>query len=306
VDLTRNYGQHNAILCGIRLAKYQLVVTLDDDLQNPPEEIPKLLKKLSEGYDVVYGRPGVEQHNFFRAVASRITKIALSSSMGIESAENVSAFRAFRTELRNAVTSYRGPFVNIDVLLAWATTNFTYIFVQHDARTVGESNYTFRKLLIHALNMITGFSILPLQISSIIGFSITIFGFFILVYVVGRFIIQGGVVPGFSFLASIITIFSGAQLLALGIIGEYLARMHFRMMDKPTYTIRSNIVNDHGKLRREPISITFAQSYCPFMETIHPNLLGTKQSIENAWKIEEDNNHGLHEEDSDHSDLEVA
>lgn len=244
VDLTRNYGQHNALLCGIRFAKHQSIVTIDDDLQNPPDEIPKLLGKLSEGFDVVYGKPQKEQHSMLRAMASRVTKLALSSSMGIDVADNVSAFRAFRTGLRNAVDNYRGPFVNIDVLLTWATTRFTYVYVRHDVREFGKSNYTFRKLVIHALNMMTGFSILPLQISSIIGFSMTLFGFFVLVYVLGRFVMQGGVVPGFSFLASIITIFSGAQLLALGIIGEYLSRMHFRTMDRPSYTIRSEITND--------------------------------------------------------------
>src|SRR5205085_6398826 len=128
--------------------------------------------------------------------------------------------------------------VSIDVLLTWATTRFAAIQVRHDARAAGASNYTFRKLLTHATNMMTGFSVLPLQMANLLGFLCTGFGGLILLFVVGRFLLYGTTVPGFTFLASIVAIFSGAQLLALGIIGEYLARMYFRTMERPTYAIR--------------------------------------------------------------------
>ncbi|MCK4817231.1 glycosyltransferase family 2 protein, partial [bacterium] len=222
LNLMRNYGQHNALLCGIRKAKYAVIVTMDDDLQNPPEEIPKLLEALSKGYDVVYGSPQKEQHGSFRNLASQITKITLQSIIGAETARNVSSFRAFKTKLRDAFRNYSGSDVSIDVLLTWGTNKFTFIPVQHDPRFQGESHYTFRKLVTHALNMMTGFSILPLQIASLVGFIFTLFGLVVLAYVLGRFVIQGGSVPGFPFLASIVAIFSGAQLFALGIIGEYL------------------------------------------------------------------------------------
>ena len=179
IRMSRNYGQHNALLCGIRLARYPVIVTLDDDLQNPPEEIGKLL------------------------------------------ARNVSAFRVFRTRIRDAFETYRGPYVSIDVLLTWGTTKFAHLPVRHEPRQVGKSTYTVRKLVTHAFNMMTGFSTLPLQVASLIGF-----------------LINGSAVPGFAFLASMIAIFSGAQLFALGIIGEYLARMHFRAMDRPTYLVQ--------------------------------------------------------------------
>jgi glycosyltransferase involved in cell wall biosynthesis len=240
IDLMRNYGQHNALLCGIQAARYEIIVTMDDDLQHPPEEIPKLVNKLAEGYDVVYGTPEQEQHNFLRNVASRITKLALQTAMGAETARNVSAFRAFRTILRKAFSSYRGPFVSIDVLLTWGTKRFAGIPIPLAPRSKGVSNYTFLKLVTHALNMMTGFSTLPLQLASLLGFAFTAFGVVILLFVLGRYLIEGGSVPGFAFLASTVAIFSGAQLFALGIIGEYLARMHFRMMDRPIYTIRSD------------------------------------------------------------------
>jgi glycosyltransferase involved in cell wall biosynthesis len=238
IRMSRNYGQHNALLCGIRAARYGVIVTLDDDLQNPPEEIPKLLARLGEDVDVVYGTPEQEQHGFLRDQSSRITKLALQSAMSAETARNVSAFRAFHAPVREAFADYRGPYVSIDVLLTWGTTRFSHVMVRHEPRRAGTSNYTIRKLVTHALNMMTGFSTLPLQIASLIGFAFTLFGFGILVFVLGTFVANGGSsVPGFAFLASIIAIFSGAQLFALGIIGEYLARMHFRTMDRPTYLV---------------------------------------------------------------------
>lgn len=239
VNLMRNYGQHNALLCGIRQANYEIIVTIDDDLQNPPAEIPRLLARLEEGYDVVYGTPQVQQHGLWRDLASTVTKMALQGFMGAENARQVSAFRAFRTELREAFRQYEGSFVSIDVLLTWGTIKFASVPVRHEPRMLGQSNYNFSRLLRHAINMMTGFSILPLQIASLLGFTCTLFGLCILIYVLTNFFIHGSVVPGFPFLASIIAIFSGAQLLALGIIGEYLARMHFRTLGRPTCTIRN-------------------------------------------------------------------
>lgn len=237
-SLMRNYGQHNALLCGIRMACFDVCVTMDDDLQNPPEEIPALLAEL-EQYDVVYGRPQRQRHGLYRDLASTITKLVLQQAMGTETARNISAFRAFKTQLRNAFEGYRSPLVSIDVLLTWATTRFTAISVRHDERKQGVSNYTMRRLVVHALNMMTGFSTLPLRLATMIGFSFTLFGMGVLAYVFGRYLIQGAVVPGFAFLASVIAIFSGAQLFGLGIVGEYLGRMHMRMMDRPTYAVRA-------------------------------------------------------------------
>lgn len=239
ITLMRNYGQHNALLCGIRQARHEIIVTMDDDLQHPPSEIHKLLEKLSEGYDVVYGTPKHEQHGVLRDLASQITKMVLQSSMGVETARSVSAFRAFRTQVRDAFANYNSSYVSIDVLLTWGTTRFAAVEVQHDERRYGTSNYTLTKLIRHALNMVTGFSVLPLQVASLLGFVLALFGLGILIYVVGAAIFFGVVVPGFAFLASIIAIFSGAQLFALGMIGEYLARIHFRTMDRPVYTMRA-------------------------------------------------------------------
>jgi len=247
IQLSKNYGQHNALLCGIRAARGAIIVTMDDDLQNPPEEIPRLLGKISEGYDVVYGSPIKESHGFFRDIASVITKMALRHTMGMETARKVSAFRAFRTELRDAFSSYRSPSVSIEVLLTWATSSFASVDVKQDERVVGQSGYTIKKLLAHAINMMTGFSILPLQVASIAGLVFAMCGSLVLLYVLVQYIIFGSTVPGFSFLASIISIFAGVQLFALGIIGEYIARMHVRSMGRPPYSIR-HMVNGENSL----------------------------------------------------------
>lgn len=240
VQLARNYGQHNALLCGIREARYAVIVTMDDDLQNPPEEIPALLARIEAGDDVVYGTPRHEQHGLLRDIASRMTKVALQSAMGAATARQVSAFRAFRTQARDAFTDYKNPHVSIDVLLTWGAMRFTAVTVRHDPRAAGESNYTIGKLLTHSLNMMTGFSTAPLRAASLLGFAFSFFGFLLLIYVVTRYVREGTPIPGFPFLASTIAIFSGVQLFALGIIGEYLARIHFRTMDRPPYVVRQH------------------------------------------------------------------
>ena len=239
LELGRNFGQHNALLCGIRAARNDIIVTLDDDLQHPASQIPVLLNELSKGYDVVYGTPRAEQHGVLRNIASQMTKLALQGTMGVEAARNVSAFRAFNTALRDAFADFRSPSVSIDVLLTWATTKYSSVKVKHLPRTVGESNYTLRKLVSHAFDLITGFSALPLKMASIAGFILTFFGVSVLAFVVIRFFVNGENVPGFAFLASIIAIFSGAQMFALGIFGEYLARIHFRTLNRPPYYVRA-------------------------------------------------------------------
>jgi glycosyltransferase involved in cell wall biosynthesis len=241
LNLMRNYGQHNALLAGIRAARQPTIVTLDDDLQNPPEEIPRLLAKLGEGYDVVYGSADEPGFGVWRNLATRVTKLALRSAIGSDIAGKVSAYRAFRTDLRDAFADYAGAYVSIDALLAWGTTKFAAVPVAHDPRAEGQSSYTFWRLATHALNVLTGFSTRPLRIASLVGLAFTLIGAALLVLVVVRYFAEDNVVPGFPFLASMIAIFSGVQLLTLGIIGEYLARMHVRVMDRPAYAVREEV-----------------------------------------------------------------
>jgi glycosyltransferase involved in cell wall biosynthesis len=237
VRLSRNFGQHNALLAGIRRARGEWIVTLDDDLQNPPEAVADLLAKAREGYDVVYAAPPQLSHGLARNLASRITKLVLQKAMGADVAVHTSAYRLFRTRLRDAFADVSGPTVSIDVLLTWGTTSYAWIPVPQHERTLGQSGYTWRKLITHALNMMTGFSVLPLQLATLLGFAFAVFGVLVLTYVVARVLLFGSPVPGFPFLASLISLFAGIQLFALGIIGEYLARMHLRSMQRPAYVV---------------------------------------------------------------------
>jgi len=235
--LLRNYGQHNALLCGIRHARYDVIVTMDDDLQHPPEQIARLLDRLGDDCELAYGSPVQEQHGLWRDLASQITKLVMQQVLGIDMARKVSGFRAFDRRLVAALDDFKGPFVNLDVMLTWGTTKIDGVVVPHDPRAHGASHYRFRKLLEHAANMLTGFSVLPLRVASVLGLLLTLFGVGALAYVLGRYALRGSPVPGFPFLASIIIVFSGTQLFVLGVMGEYLARMHFRLLGRPAYTV---------------------------------------------------------------------
>lgn len=238
VRLGRNYGQHNALVAGVRQARFAICLTLDDDLQNPPEEMPKLIEHLLlNRLDVVYGVPDRPEQHVLRRMAGKLTRYALKSGLGVDQAPAVSSYRAFYSSIREAFSSDIGTNVSLDALLTWGSSRFGTVNVKHDRRLVGKSNYSFRRLLRFAVDTTTGYSATPLQAASIIGFLVAFAGFLSLVWVVGRPLVTGQSVPGFPFLASMIAVFSGVQLATLGVMGEYLARMHFRIMRKPTYLI---------------------------------------------------------------------
>ncbi len=242
INLMRNYGQHNAILCGVRAARYDKVLTLDDDLQYDPAELPRLLAKLDEGYDVVYGKERQRHHTLGHNFGSWLLRLGLSVALGTEIAKIVSPFRVFRTKLRETFRDNRNPRVSLDVFLCWGTTRFGVVDVGHHERSDGgKTRYTSAKRISHAFDLITGFSTVPLKIASLIGFFFTLFGIVLLAYVLSVYFLYGGIVPGWVFLASTISIFSGAQLFALGIIGEYLARMYTRIMGRPPYAVAEEI-----------------------------------------------------------------
>lgn len=240
LDLMRNFGQHNALLAGIRVARYSVVVTMDDDLQHPPEAIPILLDKLGENYDLVYGIPLRQPHLVWRNMASRVTKQVILRLIGVSSSSYLSAFRAFRTPLRQAFAAYQSPQVLLDVLLSWGTTRTTGVKVNYGDVTYRKSTYNFPRLLRLMMAELTGFSVLPLRFASFVGFAFTALGILTLVYVLARALLQGSV-PGFPTLASLIAIFSGAQLFALGIIGEYLGVIHSRLLERPVYVVRQHM-----------------------------------------------------------------
>jgi glycosyltransferase involved in cell wall biosynthesis len=238
ICMMRNYGQHNATLCGVRAACYDIVVTMDQDLQHPPREIPRLVAKLEEGYDVVYGAPRKLPQGFWRNLMTASIKWILAKAIGLNAVQNVSAFRAFRTSLRDAFVNFQSPALILDVLLSWGTTRFTS--VQVDIAPAEHTGYSFPMLVRAAMLILIGYSTLPLRFASWLGFVMTLFGLGIFLYVLTVYFTAGSL-PGFPFLASIIALFSGAQMFALGIFGEYLARVFERSMDRPPYVIRATV-----------------------------------------------------------------
>lgn len=238
VCLMRNYGQHNATLCGIRSARYEFILTMDQDLQHMPEEIPVLLAKMDEGFDVVYGSPKKLPQGFWRNIMTTSIKRLLANVMGIPSVQNISAFRLFRAHLRSAFENFQSPTLTVDVLLSWGTSRFTS--VQVDIAPAERSNYNFSALVKATMLILTGYSTMPLRLASWIGFFMTLFGLAVFFYVLFIYFAAGSL-PGFPFLASIISLFSGAQLFTLGIFGEYLARIFDRSMDRPSYVIHEVI-----------------------------------------------------------------
>ena len=241
INLMRNYGQHNALLAGIFNARQEVIVTLDDDFQTPPSEIPKLLNKLDEGFDLVYGARGKEQHGLARNLASWMTKWALQHTLRARLALSITSFRAFRTDPTRDYPRNGPPAVFIDALLDWTAQKVTSAPVEHRPLGSGKSNYSWSKLTRHAVNMITSHSVVPLQLAVLLGFTSTPFRPLPLCLVLCVVPPHGSKVPGFTFLAVIILLFSGAQLCVLGIIGEYLSRIYLRLLGKPAFVIKETL-----------------------------------------------------------------
>ncbi len=235
--LGRNSGQHSALLAGIRVATGDVLVTMDDDLQHPPEEIGVLVGALTEDADLVYGIAKVEEHGRARSFSSRLVKRLMRRSLGVAEADHISAFRCFRTQLRDAFDTVNDPFVSVDVLLSWGTSRVVAAPVDMTQREVGRSNYGLRKLARHTFNMITGYSAAPLHVVAYLGLLLSVLGFVALAYVLVRFLVGQSDVAGFTFLASLLSLIAGSQMLAIAVLGEYLARVHFRAMRKPAYFI---------------------------------------------------------------------
>lgn len=246
IRLARNYGQHNATIAGVRAAQHEVIVTMDDDLQHPPEEIPRLLAALTDDVDLVYGRSREEEHGIMRNISSQLFKIGLSGPLGVRNARSLSAFRVFRTFLRSGFESVTGPYVCIDVALAWCTTRIQEVDVHMDQRNEGRSGYTLRTLLCQALNVILGYSSAPLRFVSYLGLLVGGFGFCLLGIVLWGYFTGKTTVAGFTSVASMVALFSSAQMLSIGILGEYLGRMHSGHMGRPTYVVRTEINTAHS------------------------------------------------------------
>jgi polyisoprenyl-phosphate glycosyltransferase len=237
IRLMRNFGQHNALMCGFRKARGEYIVTLDDDLQNPPEEIPRLLEAIrSQQLDVVYGIPSRRAHAGYRNLSSRLVNMFFRAVF--RTTTEASPYRILHRDVVRAILSYTLNFTYVDGLLAWNTQRIGAIEVEHHPRQAGRSGYSLSKLAVLALNLFTNFSLLPLQVVALLGL-VTAGGGIALATYYAVLSLAGQIsVPGYASLIVTVLVLGGIQLLALGILGEYIGRLHLNMNRKPQYTIR--------------------------------------------------------------------
>ncbi|GAA1503987.1 glycosyltransferase family 2 protein [Dactylosporangium maewongense] len=242
IRMARNYGQHNALIAGIRAASFERIITMDDDLQHPPEELPKLVDALTDDLDVVYAISEQEEHSAFRNLTSWGAKtLVMGRTMGIPNADVLGALRIFRTFLRAGFEQVSGPHVSVDIVLSWTTTRVGTATVRMDQRTEGRSGFTFKSLMKHAVNMILGYSTKPLRLVTYLGFLIGICGLILTIRLVWLYVVGDTTVAGFTTVASLVTVFSSAQLIGIGVLGEYLGRVHAHGMGRPTYVVREHV-----------------------------------------------------------------
>ncbi|MEQ1750515.1 MAG: glycosyltransferase family 2 protein [Prosthecobacter sp.] len=245
VELARNFGEHAAVLEGFRHAHGQYIISLDDDLQNPVAEAVKLQRHLQQtGADVVYSCYKSKQHHWFRNVGSRFVNRLASWLLGKPQDLYLSSFRVLRRSLVDRIITYRGPYPYIDGLILGATNRIERLQVQHVPRTSGQSGYTLRKLIRLVMSVLFDFSIMPLRIASVLGLALCGIGMVVLSSVVVEILFIGQRQIGWGSLMGALAVFSGAQLLMLGIIGEYLGRAFLTVSGKPQALVRA--VTIHG------------------------------------------------------------
>lgn len=243
VQLFRNFGEHNAVMCGLNHVTGDAVVIIDDDFQNPPSEITPLVTKLLQGYDVVYSYYEKKQHNWFRNFGSKINDRVATILLSKPANLYLSSFKAISVPLVKIIIQYAGPFPYIDGLILRSTTNIGTQLVKHEQREEGKSGYTFGKLLSLWLNMFTGFSVMPLRIATYLGFffsilSVVLVIFFTIVRLSGPIFLNTAIPAGWASTVILITFFTGLQLSIFGVFGEYLGRLFLTINESPQYLVR--------------------------------------------------------------------
>ncbi|MCF7789785.1 MAG: glycosyltransferase family 2 protein [Prosthecobacter sp.] len=240
VELARNFGEHAAVLEGYRHARGEFVVNLDDDLQNPPGEAVKLVRHLREsGAEVVYSRYAEKKHPWARNVASWLANCCATFLLGKPQDLYLSSFRALRRDLVERIVVYRGPYPYVDGLILGATNRIATLEVAHVERQGGQSGYTPRKLIRLLLSLLFDFSVMPLRIASVLGVLLCVLGALILAEVLLETLFVGQRQLGWGSLMGALAVFSGAQLLMLGLIGEYVGRAFLTVSGKPQSLVRT-------------------------------------------------------------------
>jgi glycosyltransferase involved in cell wall biosynthesis len=244
VDLARNYGEHNAVMAGLRQARGAHVITMDDDLQNPPEEVGRLLAYAQEsGREVIYTYYEEKQHAPWRNLGSRFTNWVAGFVLDKPDGFYLSSFRCMSAFVVREITRYEGPFPYIDGLILQVTQDVDRLPVTHLPRAIGRSNYTVRRLLRLWMSMFVNFSVMPLRISTLTGFALSLLG----ALGGGAAIIEAlffSPPPGWASVFAAVLLLSGVQLMILGIVGEYLGRLYLTANRKPQSVVKTVVRAD--------------------------------------------------------------
>jgi len=238
ISLRKNFGEHNAVMCALNHVTGDCAVIIDDDFQNPPEEIMRLVQELEKGFDVVYSRFEEKQHSTFRNLGSKFND--LTATWLLEKPKNLylSSFKAIRREVVDEIVKYQGPFPYVDGLILRVTTSISSVLVRHNDREEGKSNYTLKKLISLWLNMFINFSIKPLRVFTMLGLGISIISGFLIIYFILEKLLYPESSQGWASIMVAITFFSGIQLMFLGLISEYLGKHYLTTNKAPQWTIK--------------------------------------------------------------------
>lgn len=244
VDLAKNFGQHAALMAGMRQAKGDIIVCLDDDGQTPADEVGKLLDKLNEGYDVVYASYGKKKHSLFRNFGSKVNELMTRVMLGKPKELYISSYFAAKRFVVDDMLRYEHSYAYVIGLVLRATKNIANVEVKHRSRAEGTSGYTLKKLLSLWFNGFTAFSIKPLRVATVIGTLCACGGFLYGVYTIVKRLLLPDIQAGFSALMSMLVFMGGMIMLMLGLIGEYIGRIYISMNNSPQYVVREVIKKD--------------------------------------------------------------
>ena len=243
INLARNSGQHAAVMAGLRHAKGDIAVCLDDDGQTPADEAGKLIAAIEEGYDVVFAKYENKQHAFYRNIGTKLNELMTRYMLGKPKELYTSSYCAMRRFVIDEIVRYENAYPYLVGLLLRSTQNITNVNVKHRRREVGSSGYTFAKLLGLWFNGFTAFSVKPLRIATVIGGACAVLGFAYGIYTIIKKFINPLVPLGFSSLMAAVVFIGGMMMLMLGLIGEYIGRMYISMNNAPQYVVRE-ILNE--------------------------------------------------------------
>ncbi|SRR5579871_5378129 len=239
VKLSRNFGEHRAVMAGLNQSRGDYVVIMDDDFQNPPEEVGRLIEHAAKNnFDVVYTYYEKKHHHWFRNLGSKLNDVVANFMLGKPRGLYLSSFKCLNRFTVREIIKYSAPYPYIDGLALRCTQNIGTIQVRHEPRREGQSNYTFRKLVSLWLSMFVNFSVMPLRVSTVMGLCFSGLGFLMSLVVVLEWLTRPESQPGWPSVIVTVILFSGVQLIMLGLVGEYLGRLFLTNNQTPQFIVR--------------------------------------------------------------------